>query len=204
MTASDATRRYIVAITGATGAVFGIRLLERLREFPVETHLVLSPWGARTVTHETGMATSAVGELADVVHRAGDQAATISSGSFTTDGMVVAPCSVKTLAAIASGFAGDLVARAADVTLKERRPLVLMVRESPFNEVHLENMLRLARMGVSIMPPVPAFYNHPETVDDIVDHVVTRTLDQLGLYSDRTPRWDGRMGSTDTVDENGS
>lgn len=186
-------RRLVVAITGATGAIFGVRMLERLREFDVETHLIVSAWGARTLEHETDYRVADLHQFADVVHKPGDQAATLSSGSFRTEGMIVAPCSVKTLAAIAHGYANDLVARAADVTLKERRKLVLLVRESPFNELHLENMLRLARMGVSIIPPVPAFYNHPTSVEDLVDHIVTRTLDQVGLVSTATPRWDGDL-----------
>jgi 4-hydroxy-3-polyprenylbenzoate decarboxylase len=184
-------QRLIVAITGATGAVFGVRTLERLREFDVETHLVMSPWGAKTVEHETGLSVKQVKALADVTHRPGDQGATISSGSYATLGMIIAPCSVKTLASISSGFASDLVARAADVVMKEQRKLVLMVRESPLSVIHLENMLKVARMGVSILPPVPAFYNEPATIEDLVDHIVTRALDQFGLHSDSTPRWDG-------------
>ena len=143
--------------------------------------------------HETGMSARQVRSLADVSHRPGEQGATISSGSFETRGMIIAPCSVKTLAQIASGMADDLVARAADVVIKEQRKLVLMVRESPFSPIHLENMLRLARMGVSILPPMPAFYNQPKDIVDIVDHIVTRALDQLGLHSEKTPRWDGKL-----------
>lgn len=183
--------RLVVAITGATGAVFGVRLLERLRPLDVETHLVVSGWGARTLKHETGYSVGDLVDLADVVHNPHAQGASISSGSFRTDGMIIAPCSVKTLAAIANGLAADLVSRAADVTLKERRRLVLMVRESPLSEIHLENMLKLSRMGASIVPPVPAFYNHPETVDDVIAHIVTRTLDQVGVDTDTTPRWEG-------------
>lgn len=191
---SGARPRLIVGITGATGAIFGVRTLERLREFDVETHLIVSAWGAQTIEHETGRTTKEVRALADVVHRPGDQGATISSGSFETLGMIVAPCSVKSLSAIASGFADDLIARAADVVIKEQRKLVLMVRESPLSPIHLENMLKLARLGVSILPPMPAFYNAPGDVDDLVDHIVTRTLDQVGLHSDSTPRWDGDLG----------
>lgn len=190
---SSERQRFVVAITGASGSIFGIRLLERLREIDVETHLVISPWGARTLEHETTYTVSEVRRLADVVHKPGDQGATISSGSFRTAGMFVAPCSVKTLAAIAAGYADDLIARAADVVLKERRRLVLLVREAPLSEIHLENMLKLARTGVSIVPPVPAFYNHPKTLDDAVDHIVTRALDQVGLPSQATLRWDGNI-----------
>ena len=195
MAADDNPRRVVVAITGASGAVLGVRTLERLRAFDVETHLVISAWGARTIEHETGRTVAEVRALASVVHRPGDQGATISSGSFRTDGMIIAPCSVRTLAAIACGYADDLVTRAADVMLKERRRLVLMVREAPFSEIHLENMLKLSRMGASIVPPVLGFYTRPQTLEDVVDHVVTRALDQLGLHSDATPRWDGKVGS---------
>ncbi len=185
--------RIIVAITGATGAIFGVRFLERLQEFEVERHLIVSPWGAKTIEHETGRSVREVKKLADVLHRPTDQGATISSGSYETLGMIIAPCTVKTLASIATGFADDLVSRAADVVIKEQRKLVLMVRESPFSPIHLENMLSLSRIGVSIMPPMPAFYNAPESIDDLVDHIVTRALDQFGLHSDRTPRWDGEL-----------
>jgi len=186
------TRRIVVAITGATGAVFGVRALERLREFEdIESHLIVTGWGAQTIEHETGRHVREVRQLADVVHRPGDLGATVSSGSFETLGMLVAPCTVKTLAAIASGFADDLVARAADVTLKERRRLVLMVRESPLSSIHLRNMLALSEMGATIIPPMPAFYNHPQDLADLIDHIVTRSLDQFGLRSAATPRWDG-------------
>lgn len=194
MTASRAERpRVVVAITGASGSILGVRMLERLREFDVETHLVISAWGARTLEHETGWTVAEVRGLADVVHKPGDLGASISSGSFRTEGMLIAPCSVKTLAAIANGYAEDLIARAADVVLKERRRLVLMVREAPLSEIHLENMLKLARMGASIVPPVPGFYNRPKTLDEAVDHIVTRALDQIGLVSGETPRWDGTV-----------
>lgn len=194
MTAPRAQRpRVVVAITGASGSILGVRMLERLREFDVETHLVISAWGARTLEHETGWTVAEARALADVVHKPGDLGASISSGSFRTEGMLIAPCSVKTLAAIANGYAEDLIARAADVVLKERRRLVLMVREAPLSEIHLENMLKLARMGASIVPPVPGFYNRPKTLDDAVDHIVTRALDQIGLVSGETPRWDGTV-----------
>ncbi|CAL9333397.1 putative UbiX-like flavin prenyltransferase [Streptomyces sp. enrichment culture] len=184
--------RVIVAMTGATGAPFGVRLLERLAELPdVETHFVASRWARATVELETGRTMREVAALADVAHRPEDQGATISSGSFRTDGMVVIPCSMKTLAGIRAGYADGLVGRAADVTLKERRPLVLVPRETPLSEIHLENMLALARMGVRIVPPVPAFYNHPETVDDVVEHIVSRVLDQLDLPAAGARRWTG-------------
>ena len=194
MTPSGSRRqRLIVGITGATGALYGIRTLQRAREFDLETHLVVSVWGARTIEHETTHSVAEVRAMADVVHKPSDQAATISSGSFITAGMVIAPCSVKTLGAIANGFGGHLISRAADVTLKERRRLVLLVRESPLTEIHLENMLTLTRMGASIAPPMPAYYNHPTSIEDLIDHTVTRTFDQLGLHSDAGRRWDGRL-----------
>jgi flavin prenyltransferase len=188
-----ARRRLIVGITGATGAIFGVRLLQALRAADVESHLVLSKWGQQTVEHETSLSLEQLRELASVVHGAGNMASTISSGSFLTDGMVIAPCSVRTLAAIASGNGENLVHRAADVVLKERRRLVLVVRETPLSEIHLENMLKLARIGATILPPMPAFYNEPQTVDDIVDHIVARVLDQFGIPAEFAKRWDGRM-----------
>jgi 4-hydroxy-3-polyprenylbenzoate decarboxylase len=186
--------RLIVGITGATGAIYGVRLLERLREAGVETHLVVSRWGVRTLLHETSYTREQVEALATVAYQAGDMGAAISSGSFKTDGMVVAPCSAKTLAAIAHGYGDNLIHRAADVVLKERRRLVLAVREAPLSDIHLENMLKLSRMGVRIMPPLPAFYHHPATVDEIVDHTVMRMLDQCGLELPSLARWSGEMG----------
>jgi 4-hydroxy-3-polyprenylbenzoate decarboxylase len=185
--------RIIVAITGATGAFYGVRLLERFRDAGVETHLVLSRWGARTLLHETPYTRKEVEALATVSHPAGDMGAAISSGSFRTDGMVIAPCSAKTLAAIATGVSENLVHRAADVVLKERRRLVLLAREAPLSEIHLENMLKLARMGAVVLPPVPAFYHQPRTIDEIVDHTVARVLDQFGLELRGAPRWAGEM-----------
>ncbi|HET7363090.1 MAG TPA: UbiX family flavin prenyltransferase [Burkholderiales bacterium] len=186
-------KRLIVGITGATGAIYGVRLLDALKAAGVETHLVLSNWGARTVEHETGMTLAELQERATVVHGLGNMAATISSGSFRTDGMVVAPCSMRTAAAIAHGNGDNLVHRAADVILKERRRLVLVPRETPLSEIHLENLLKLARLGVTILPPMPAFYNEPATLDDIVNHTVARVLDQFGIDAAFARRWDGVM-----------
>ena len=183
--------RVIVAITGATGTVYGVRVLERLRQGDVETHLVISRWGLRTLLHETKYTREQVEELASVSYAPGDMGAAISSGSFHTDGMIVVPCSAKTLAAIAHGVGENLVHRAADVILKERRKLVLCVREAPLSEIHLENMLRLSRMGVVILPPMPAFYNHPASLDDVIDHTVARALDQFGLGRGEGKRWEG-------------
>lgn len=184
--------RLVVGITGATGAVYGIRLLEALRALPdVETHLILTRWARTTIEVETDLSPGNVQKLADVVHRPGDQAAALSSGSFRTDGMVIAPCSMKTLAGIRAGYADGLIGRAADVVLKEHRPLVLVPRESPLHEIHLENMLALARMGVRIVPPMPAFYRRPKTIEDLVDHTVARVLDQLALPGPEVDRWAG-------------
>jgi 4-hydroxy-3-polyprenylbenzoate decarboxylase len=186
--------RIIVGITGATGAIYGVRLLERLREADVETHLVMSRWGVRTLLHETAYSREQVDALATVSYRPADMGATISSGSFQTDGMIIAPCSAKTLAAVAHGVGENLIHRAADVVLKERRRLVLVVREAPLSDIHLENMLRLSRMGAVVLPPMPAFYNQPRTIDDIVDHTVSRVLDQFGVEMRGVPRWSGEMG----------
>lgn len=186
--------RLIIGITGATGTIYGVRLLERLRESGVETHLVMSRWGARTLLHETPYTREQVEALATVSYAPADMGASISSGSFHTDGMVIAPCSAKSLAAIAHGFGENLIHRAADVVLKEHRKLVLAVREAPLSSIHLENMLTLARMGALVMPPLPAFYNHPRTIDDIVDYTVARMLDQFGLEVRGAERWVGEMG----------
>lgn len=183
--------RIVLGMTGATGAVIGIRLLKALRALDVETHLVLSQWARATIDLETNLTVREVQAMADHVYGAKDQAAAISSGSFRTDGMIVAPCSMKTLAAIRYGFGEGLIARAADVTIKERRRLVLIPRESPLSEIHLENMLALARMGTSIVPPMPAFYLQPQTTEDMVDHLVARVLDQFGLELPETQRWNG-------------
>lgn len=186
-------RRIIVGITGATGAIFGLRTLEALKAAEVETHLVLSRWGARTIEHETGLTYADLETRASAMHSSGNMAATISSGSFRTEGMIIAPCSMRTAAAIAHGTGDNLLQRAADVVLKERRRLVLVPRESPLSEVHLENLLKLARIGVSIVPPMPAFYNHPQSLDDMVNHVVARVLDQFGIDASFARRWDGQM-----------
>ena len=190
MQTTDPPRRLIVGITGASGSIFGVRLLEMLQGSGIETHLVMSRWGARTLVHETSYTPEQVNALATVVHPLADQGAAISSGSFVTMGMVIAPCSVRTLAAIAHGLGDNLIHRAADVILKERRKLVLAVRESPLSEIHLENMLKLSRMGVVIAPPMPAFYSRPASIDDMVNYTCVRLLDQLGLHVD-TARWSG-------------
>src|SRR6202045_3596295 len=185
-------KRIVVGMTGATGAVLGIELLRQLQRCTdVETHLVLSRWARATIHLETELCGRDVESLADAVYSWDDQTAAISSGSFRIDGMVIAPCSMKTLAAIRMGYADGLIARAADVTLKETRRLVLVPRETPLSQIHLENMLALARMGASIVPPMPAFYNQPASIDDIVGHIVTRIMDQLGFESPTATRWNG-------------
>jgi 4-hydroxy-3-polyprenylbenzoate decarboxylase len=188
--------RLIVGITGATGAILGVRLLEALKDCDVESHLVISNWARKTIEHETAYTVKQVCAMANVYHNSTNMAAEISSGSFITQGMVVIPCSMRTLGSIANGYGEHLVHRAADVVLKERRRLVLVARESPLSELHLENMLKLARMGVTIIPPMPAFYNHPKSIDDIVDHIVARVLDQFGIAVPFAKRWDGRMKTT--------
>ena len=188
-------RRLIVGMTGASGAIYGVRTVQALAETDVEVHLIVSKWAQQTLEHETGMTVAELKEFADVTYGPGDMGAAVSSGSFTTDGMVIAPCSTRTVAAIATGFGEHLVHRAADVILKERRKLVLVVRESPLNEIHLENLLKLSRMGVVILPPMPAFYNNPQTIDDIVAHTVARVLDQFDMPAEFTERWDGNMNN---------
>jgi len=188
--------RLIVAMTGATGAIFGIRILQRLRELEdVETHLVMSKWARLNISTETDYSPAQVEALADFVYSEGDQGAALSSGSFRVDAMVVAPCSMRTLAAIRHGLADNLIARAADVVLKEGHKLCLVPRETPLNQIHLENMLALARMGAGICPPMPAFYNQPTTLDDIVNHIAVRVLDQLGLDIHYDRRWSGLAGA---------
>jgi 4-hydroxy-3-polyprenylbenzoate decarboxylase len=188
-------RRIIVAITGASGAVYGVRLLNALRAAAdVQTHLLVTPAAALNLKQELDLARGDVEALADVVHSVRDIGATIASGSFVTHGMVVAPCSMKTLAAIALGLADNLVARAADVCLKERRRLVLLVREAPLTLAHIRNMEAVTLMGGVIFPPVPAFYHRPRSIDDVVDHTIARVLDLLDVPHGLAPRWEGEIG----------
>jgi flavin prenyltransferase len=195
--------RLIVGISGATGAILGVRLLQALQHSNVETHLVLSNWGARTLIHETTYTVEQVQQMATHHYAAQDQGAVISSGSFVTQGMVVCPCSVRSLAAIAHGHGDSLIHRAADVVLKERRKLVLVVRETPLSDIHLENMLKLSRMGSVIFPPVPAFYTHPQSIDDLIDQTVLRILDQFGVHLSSPKRWKGRMSITGAKPQGG-
>lgn len=195
------TRRIVVAITGATGAVYGVRLLQRLGACPgVETHLVVSDAASLTLHQEVGLQKRDVEALAHVVHRNREIGASIASGSFQTDGMVIAPCSMKTLAAVAHGLSDNLITRAADVVLKERRRLVLMVRETPFNLAHLRNMTAVTEMGGIVFPPLPSFYNLPASIDEMVDHTVARVMDLLGVDNSLAPRWAGMRGDTSTAD----
>ncbi len=185
-------KRIVVGITGSTGSIYGIRLLELLRDTEgIETHLVLSAPGKRTLVEETRYSAKAVEALADVVYDNRDIGATIASGSFPTAGMVVAPCSVKTLSALANCYADTLISRAGDVALKEGRPLIAVVRETPLHIGHLRQMLALAEMGGVILPPMPAFYHRPQTIDDIVNHTVARILDRLGVAHALVPEWAG-------------
>lgn len=184
--------RLIVGITGASGSVFGVRLLERLRPLAdVETHLVVSRAGQHVLLRETGKTVQDLGALACHIYDTGDLEAPLASGSFPTHGMVVAPCSVRTMSAIAAGLASTLLLRAADVTLKERRKLILMVRETPLHLGHLRTMVALAEMGAIIAPPIPAFYYGPRNITDLVDHSLDRVLDLLGLPAQDARRWGG-------------
>jgi 4-hydroxy-3-polyprenylbenzoate decarboxylase len=181
----------VVGISGATGVVYGIDLLRVLKRHGQPTHLILSEMAARTIAIETDLSLEEVRLLADVVHSNKDLAAPVSSGSFRTRGMVVVPCSVKTLSGIANGFSSNLLIRAADVTLKERRPLVVVFRETPLHVGHLRLMLHAAEIGAVIVPPMPAFYHRPKTIDEIVRQTVGRVLDQLGIAHDLAERWSG-------------
>jgi 4-hydroxy-3-polyprenylbenzoate decarboxylase len=193
--ADSRPRRIIVAITGATGAVYGVRLLQRLAATPgVETHLVISDAASLTLHQEVGVQRRDVEALAHVVHKNREIGASIASGSFASDGMVIAPCSMKTLAAVAHGLSDNLIARAADVVLKERRRLVMMVRETPFNLAHLRNMTAVTEMGAIVFPPVPGFYQRPASIDEMVDHTIARVLDLLGIEHALAPEWPGMKG----------
>ena len=183
--------RVVVGITGATGAVYGVRLLERLRAAGAESHLVVSPAGVLNVHHELGLDRGALEALAHTAYNPADVGAAIASGSFTTDAMVIAPCSMKTLASVAHGLSDNLLSRAADVTLKERRRLVLMVRETPFNLAHLRNMTAVTEMGGVIFPPLPAFYHRPASIDELVNESVERVLALLGIDAAAPTAWRG-------------
>ena len=185
-------KRLIVAITGASGALYGVRLLEQLRAMDgVETHLMISDAAALNLHHELDIKRRDIEALADRVHSVRDIGACVASGSFHSDGMVIAPCSMKTLASVAHGMCDNLITRAADVMLKERRRLVLMVRETPFNLAHLRNMTAVTEMGGIVFPPLPALYQKPQSITEMVDHTVGRVLDLFGLAQDLAPEWQG-------------
>ena len=200
MTTPQAERPVLVAMTGATGAVYGIRVLETLRDLGVETHLIVSRWADATIKAETDRRPDDVRTLATVVYEEGDLAAAPARGSFETSGMIVVPCSMRTLAAVANGLSDNLIQRAAEVHLQERRKLVMLARESPLSVIHLENMLRLAKAGAVVAPPVPAFYAKLRSLDDMVDHTVGRALDQLGIEHERIRRWGERRAALRPVD----
>lgn len=185
------THRIIIGMTGASGAIYGIRLLEILQQTSIETHLVISPSAQITIAQETNLTPDKVRELADVCHSYQDIAASISSGSFKTAGMIIAPCSMRTLGEIATGISSSLLSRAADVTLKERRKLVLMTRETPLTTIHLRNMETVSSAGGIIAPPVPAFYNKPVSIDDLINHTVGRILDLFSIDTGNFARWSG-------------
>ncbi|WP_157218395.1 UbiX family flavin prenyltransferase [Flavisphingomonas formosensis] len=200
---ASAPRRMIVGITGATGIVFGIRALEILRSLGIETHLVVSRAGEMTRAHETDVSRDALHALADHVHPINDVGASIASGSFRTMGMLIAPCSVRTLAEVATGVTTTLLTRAADVVLKERRRLVMLTREAPLHAGHLKNMLAVTEMGGIIHPPVPAFYQRPQTIADLVDHVLARALDCFDLEVPGARRW-GEAEQEEKPSDNGT
>lgn len=185
--------RLVVGITGASGIIYGIRALDVLRSVGIETHLVVSRAGGLTRAYETDLSRHELDSRADFVYNSNDVAAPMSSGSFLTRGMLIAPASMRTVAEIATGVSSSLLSRSADVALKERRRLVLMVRETPFNLIHLRNMTALTEAGATIMPPVPAFYFRPTSLEDVIDHSVGRALDQFGIHTDVFPRWDNTL-----------
>ena len=185
----DSRKKLVIGISGASGVVYGLRALDACRELGVETHLILSKAAVLTLTQETDLSLADVNAKADVVHKVGDIVASVASGSFRSLGMIIAPCSVRTMSEISSGVTSSLLTRAADVTLKERRPLVLMVRETPFHLGHLRTMVRLAEMGATIAPPLPAFYAMPRSIAEMVDQSVGRALDLFGLDWKPVKRW---------------
>jgi 4-hydroxy-3-polyprenylbenzoate decarboxylase len=194
-------KKIVIGITGASGTIYALDLLQNLaNNSEVETHLVMSKWAKENLALEsTGYQLADVKAIADFVYDERDMGARIASGSFQHDGMVVVPASMKSIASIATGLGDTLIGRAADVTLKERRPLIVVPRESPFNQIHLENMLKLSRMGVDIIPPIPAFYNHPKTIADLVQHNTMKLLDHLHIPTEIEGRWDGMQAARRSV-----
>ena len=186
--------RLIVGITGASGVIYGIRLVKALSDLKIETHLVISEAGAQNIEYETDMKLKDIKAMAGFSYDIADIGASIASGSFQRDGMVVIPCSIKTLSGLCYSYASNLILRAGDVTLKERKPLVLVVRETPFHRGHLQAMLQLTEMGAIILPPIPSFYHRPKTIDDIIDHTVSRVLDMFNIEHNFASRWSGLHG----------
>lgn len=185
-------KRIIIGITGASGTVYAVDLLEKLHQLPdVEVHLVMSTWAKKNLALETDYGLSQLTDLAEHVYNINDQGAAIASGSFLNDGMVIVPASMKTVAGIAYGFGDNLIARAADVTIKEQRKLVIVPRETPLSVIHLENLTKLAKVGAQIIPPIPAFYNHPQTIQDLVDHQTMKILDAFHIQNETDRRWEG-------------
>jgi polyprenyl P-hydroxybenzoate/phenylacrylic acid decarboxylase-like protein len=181
----------IVGITGASGVIYGVRLLQVLRQYKdIEIHLIISEWAEKTLRMETDYETEDIAGLAPACHDYRDMACAVSSGSFLTDGMIIAPASMKTVAGIANGFSSNLIIRAADVTIKEKRKLVIMPRETPLSPIHLENLLKLSQLGVSVLPAIPGFYSRPKTIEDLIDHTIGKILDQFGVQHSLFPRWD--------------
>ena len=185
-------KRIIVGITGASGTIYAVDLLEKLHQLPnVEVHLVMSTWAKKNLELETDYSLKQLTALADATYNVNDQGATIASGSFLNDGMVIVPASMKTVAGIAYGFGDNLISRAADVTIKEQRKLVIVPRETPLSVIHLENLTKLAKLGAQIIPPIPAFYNHPKTIQDLVNHQTMKILDAFHIQNETDRRWEG-------------
>ncbi|EUC42266.1 hypothetical protein COCMIDRAFT_8125 [Bipolaris oryzae ATCC 44560] len=184
-------KRIVIGITGATGTIYAVRLLEILRDLSIETHLIMSKWAHTTLKYETDRTEAEIHSLASRVYTARDMTAPIASGSFLHDGMIIVPCSMKTLAAVRIGFCDDLISRAADVTLKERRTLMLVPRETPLSDIHLENLLAVRKMGAVVFPPMPAFYTRPKSLEEMVEQSVGRMLDNFGIHTDGFERWNG-------------
>lgn len=183
----------IIGVSGATGTIYAVKLLEALKEInSIKTHLIMSEWSKKNLAIETNYNLEYLESLATKVYDNQNMAASVASGSFLNDGMIILPCSMKTLSAISNGYADSLISRVADVMIKEGRKLVISPRETPLSTIHLENMLKLSRMGVRIVPPMPAFYNNPQNIDDIVNHTVMKILDQLGIHIRKDSRWSGK------------
>ena len=185
-------KKIVVAITGASGIIYAVDFLKKLREYPVEIHGIISPWAMENIKIETEYTVDEICDLFDMLYDVKDMSAKIASGSFLTDSMVVVPASMKTIAGIAHGYSDSLVGRCADVMLKEQRKLILVPRETPLSVIHLENLTKLAKAGAHIIPPIPGFYNHPKTIDDLVGQLSYKLLDSLGICNDYEGRWQGR------------